>query len=204
ERGDHLAKLLPGDRWLKLYVDVYRACLHVASGVTSEHDVMVTEAAITEALATSRASDFRMETLALIYQARFETARGDLAAAGGGALPGAGVAAAAARARATDPLRANPFDEILARRALADLEDEGEALAELSRALRLAERTRNVLQDGIVRLGLADRLWASDPPPAGGPLPPPGAPVPRARRAPLRRRGGGARRGPARPPAARD
>lgn len=154
ERGGHLVKLLPGDRWLKLYVDVYRACLHVATGSLAEHDAMVTEAALAEALAASRASDFRMETLALIYQARFETARGDVAAAR--------VAADAALARASDPLRANPFDEILARRALADLAEPGEAIAELSQALRLAERTRNVLQDGIVRLGLAERMWAGD------------------------------------------
>ena len=156
ERGEYLVKLLPGDRWLKLYIDGYRACLHVATAARGEHEAMVTEAAIAEALASSRASDFRMETLVLVYQARFERARGDLAAAR--------VAVEAALARATDPLRANPFDEILVRRALADLEEaDGDAIAELSRALRLAERTRNVLQDGIVRLGLADRLWTSDP-----------------------------------------
>src|SRR5262249_11450650 len=77
ERGEHLVKLMPGDRWLKLYVEAYRACLHVATGATGEHDAMVAEAAIAEALATARASDFRMETMVLIHQARFECARGD-------------------------------------------------------------------------------------------------------------------------------
>ena len=150
ERGEHLARLLPGDRWLRLYVDVYRACLHVATPAAEA----AAEAAIAEALAASRASDFRMETLVLIYQARFERARGNRAAAR--------AAADAALGRATDPLRANPFDEILARRALADLGDAGEAAGELEQALSLAARTHNVLQEGIVRLALADRLWATD------------------------------------------
>lgn len=162
QRGEHLVELLPGDRWLKLYVDVYRACLHVAAGAgcpdapadPAPAADAVTEAAIAQALATSRASDFRMETLVLIYQARFEHARRDPAAAR--------AAAHAALARAIDPLRANPFDEILARRALADVVDAGDAVAELSRAAALAARTGNVLQDGIVRLALADRLWPTD------------------------------------------
>jgi hypothetical protein len=148
ERGEHLARLLPGDRWLQLYVDVYRACLHVAAE-TEDADAL-----IAGALASARASDFRMETLVLIYQARFETARGDRAAAR--------AAAEAALARATDPLRANPFDEILARRALAEVGDDGLAIADLSRALTLATRTHNVLQEGIVRLALVGRLWAVD------------------------------------------
>ncbi|HEX3757073.1 MAG TPA: protein kinase [Kofleriaceae bacterium] len=148
-RGEHLARLLPGDRWLQLYVDVYRACLHVAAGAEAE-----AAAGIAGALASARASDFRMETLVLIYQARFETARGDLAAAR--------TAADAALVRATDPLRANPFDEILARRALAELGDDGRAIADLARAQALAARTHNVLQEGIVRLALAGRLWADD------------------------------------------
>src|SRR5256885_2806725 len=45
----------------------------------------------------------------------------------------------------------------LFRSALADLGDPAAAIAELSRALDLAVRTHNVLQDGIVRLALADR-----------------------------------------------
>jgi hypothetical protein len=148
ERGEHLARRLPGDRWLRLYVDVYRACLQVAAEDAAAGD------AIARALATARESDFRMETLVLIYQARLETARGELAAAR--------AAAGAALARATDPLRANPFDEILARRALAELGDDGIAIADLSHALSLATRTHNVLQEGIVRLALAGRLWATD------------------------------------------
>jgi hypothetical protein len=143
QRGAHLSRLLPGDRWLKLYIDAYRACLPDA-----------TEAAIAEALATARASDFRMETLVLVYHARFERARGRLEAAR--------AAADAALARATDPLRRNPFDEILARRALADLPGTADPIGELSQALAIAGRTRNVLQDGIVRLALADRLAAID------------------------------------------
>jgi hypothetical protein len=77
-----------------------------------------------------------METLVLVYQARFERARGNLAAAR--------AAAEAALCRATEPLRANPFDEILARRALAELEAGAAAIVELSLAWRWAARARNV------------------------------------------------------------
>jgi hypothetical protein len=164
ERGDRLVKLIPGDRWLALYVAVYRACLHVATRVAVDDgepstdgepaSEAVIEAAITAALATSRASDFRMETLVLIYQSRFERSRGNIAAALG--------AAAAALGRSTDPLRKNPFDEILARRALADLGDDDAAVTQLSRAAAVAARTHNVLQDGIVRLALAERRWTGD------------------------------------------
>jgi hypothetical protein len=165
ERGARLVTLLPGDRWLALYADVYRACLLVAGrgaepGTTpggAATDVVtdvVIDAAIARALEVSRASDFRMETLVLVYQSRFELARRDAVAAR--------AAAEAALARATDPLRANPFDELLARRARADVLPGTEATAELSRALALAARTRNVLQEGIVHEALAGRTWDAD------------------------------------------
>jgi hypothetical protein len=153
--------LLPGDRWLKLYVEVYRACLLVAvdgaepeAERTDDAAAAATDVAIARALASSRASEFRMETLVLVYQARFALARHDVAAAR--------ATAEAALVRATDPLRANPFDEILARRALADVLPGADGIAELTRALALATHTHNVLQEGIVRLTLADRLWDVD------------------------------------------
>lgn len=156
QRGDRLVKLIPGDRWLALYVAVYRACLLVAEAATDPAARAATDAAIEAALASARASDFRMETLVLIYQSRFERGRGRTGAAR--------AAADAALVRATDRLRKNPFDEILARRALADLaESDDDAAGELARAAALAARSRNVLQDGIVQLALADRLWARDP-----------------------------------------
>ena len=162
ERGERLAALLPGDRWLQRYAAVYRVGLQV--GCAEDDPAGVDEAAaegiraaIAEALAASRATDFRMETLVLIYRSRFERAQGE--------LPVARAAARAALARATDPLRQNPFDEILARRALADLDD-ATAIAELTRALTLAAQTGNVLQDGIVHLALAGRLGTADRPQA--------------------------------------
>jgi hypothetical protein len=164
QRGERLVTLLPGDHWLKLYVDVYRACVMVAGGsATPEPDAPVAsaaeiQAALIEALAVSRASDFRMETLVLVYQSRFELGRGALAAAR--------AAAEAALARAIDPLRENPFDEILARRALADVLPGAPGLVELSRAVALAVRTRNVLQEAIVRFTLAERTWDTDHPQA--------------------------------------
>jgi hypothetical protein len=194
QRGERLVMLVPGDHWLASYVEVYRACLLVAGGGStagpgastaasatgfaasamgsqaSMSGSAVTEAAIeaaieaataaaiTRALSAVRTPDFRMATLVLVYQSRFELGRGDVAAAS--------AAAEAALARATDPLRVNPFDEILARRALADVRPGAPGLVELSRALALAVRTRNVLQEGIVRFALADRTWDSDRPQA--------------------------------------
>ncbi len=163
ERGEHFMKLLPGDRWLKLYVEVYRACLGAAqlvatAGAGSPPAAAAAEAvdaALAQALASSRAAELRMETLVLVYRARFERARGDAAAAR--------AAAEAALTRATDPLRANPFDELLARRALADLAPTPQALAELSCAAALATRTGNVLQHGLVQLALAERTCGADP-----------------------------------------
>jgi eukaryotic-like serine/threonine-protein kinase len=172
ERGERFRELLPGDRWLALYVDVYRACLLVAlftggAGGAEEADdpaadaaagdatAEATDAALSTALASSRAADFRMETLVLVHRARFEHARGNAATAR--------AAAEAALARATEALRANPFDEVLARRALADTAGAAEAafaLAELSLAASIAARTGNVLQHGIVQLALADRAAA--------------------------------------------
>ncbi|HSK04846.1 MAG TPA: AAA family ATPase [Kofleriaceae bacterium] len=182
ERGERFRKLLPGDRWLALYVDVYRACLLVAlftggaaegaatpedatedaaipedssAAATEDATAEATDAALSAALASSRAADFRMETLVLVHRSRFEHARGNAAAAR--------AAAETALARAIDPLRANPFDEILARRALADTAGAAEAafaLAELSLAASIAARTGNVLQHGIVQLALADRAAA--------------------------------------------
>lgn len=154
QRGERLSKILPGDRWLKLYVQVYRVCLHVAlteSGAaapTPERDAEV-DAEIDEALAQTRASDFRMETLVWVYKARLERVRGQREAAE--------ESAAAALARAVDPLRANPFDEILARRALAELRQGEAGIAELERALALAVSTGNVLQEAIAHLSLAER-----------------------------------------------
>jgi hypothetical protein len=116
------------------------------------------DAAIAQALEVSRASDFRMETLVLVYLARFELGRGDVAAAR--------AAAEAALARATDRLRENPFDEILARRVLAEIRPGAQGVADLSRAVALAERTQNVLQEGIARHALADQLWDTDRPTA--------------------------------------
>jgi eukaryotic-like serine/threonine-protein kinase len=158
QKGERMVKLMPGDRWLKLYMQVYRLCLQIASceagqagqsGQPASAHSRELDSEIEEALAATRASDFRMETLVWIYRARLELARGDRAAAE--------RSVAAALTRATEPLRANPFDEILARRAAAELLEGQDRLAELTRALRLAERTGNVLQEGIVQLALAER-----------------------------------------------
>ncbi|HEY0193993.1 MAG TPA: AAA family ATPase, partial [Kofleriaceae bacterium] len=177
-RGERLVKLLPGDRWLALYVEVYRACLYAAvwaagqgkdggfaaGGEAESPDAMVelfveasesaTAQAIARALQVSRGSDFRMETLVLVYQSRFELARGNREAAT--------AAAEAALTRATDLLRANPFDEVLARRALAELWPGPDGAAQLAQALAVAARHRILLQEAIIRLTLADRTWHSD------------------------------------------
>jgi hypothetical protein len=96
-----------------------------------------------------------METLVRVYQSRFERA--------GGHLEAARVAAEAALRRALEPALANPFDEILSRRALAPLVPEEEGEAHLARALALAESTGNVLQAGLVHLARAER-WLEHAP----------------------------------------
>jgi hypothetical protein len=143
-RGEQLAKVLPGDRWLKLYVRVYSACRDVLF-----EDAAAARESLPRALEAARAGDFRMETLVRVYQSRFERAQGHLEAAR--------EAAEAALALAMDPVLANPFDEILSRRALAPLVPEEEGAAHLARALALAEATGNVLQVGLVNLALAER-----------------------------------------------
>lgn len=152
QRGARLSKLLPGDRWLKMYVEVYDACLRVATGECGEGGE--TDQALDRALATARAGDFRMETLVLVYRSRFERARGDRLAAL--------RAADAALARATDPALANPFDEIMARRARGEALDGPAAAAELLMAHRIAERTGNVLQSGTALYALARALRDED------------------------------------------
>jgi eukaryotic-like serine/threonine-protein kinase len=175
-KSERLVAILPGDRWLALYAVVYRACLGVAAATqqaeeargagTASGDPAVeairqrlgdaeVEAALARAAGAVRSADFRMETLLLIYQARWLRLRRRAAEAM--------AAARAALERATDPLRHNPFDEILARRELAELSEDGDAVAELERALALAEQSGNVLQGGIVSLALASRLAATAP-----------------------------------------
>jgi hypothetical protein len=144
-RGQTLAKVLPGDRWLQLYLQVYAACRDVVA-----NDARAARESLPKALAVARAGDFRMETLVRVYQSRFERAQGREAAAR--------EAAEAALARSLDPELENPFDEILARRALAPLVPLEEGLSHLGRALALAEESRNVLQLGMVNLELAE-LW---------------------------------------------
>ncbi|HEX8436595.1 protein kinase domain-containing protein [Archangium sp.] len=149
-KGEQLAQVLPGDRWLKLYVLVYSACRDVLF-----EDAAAARESLPKALEASRAGDFRMETLVRVYQSRFEWAQGNPEAAR--------EAAEAALLRATDPVLANPFDEILSRRALAPLVPEAEGDAHLTHALSLAEATGNVLQVGLVNLALAER-WLEPAP----------------------------------------
>ena len=149
-RGEQLAKVLPGDRWLKLYVLVYSACRDVLF-----EDAAAARESLPMALEAARAGDFRMETLVRVYQSRFERAQGRPEAAR--------EAAEAALRRAVEPVLANPFDEILSRRALASLLPGEEGEAHLARALALAGDTGNVLQVGLVNRDLAER-WLEHAP----------------------------------------
>ena len=138
-KGERLAEVLTGDRWLRLYVEVYRACRDVLFGKED-----AARQSLPRALEAARAADFRMETLVRVYQSRFER--------GQGRLEEAREAAEAALARATDPVLANPFDEILARRALAPLLPPEESREHYARALVVAEQSENVLQQGLIQL----------------------------------------------------
>ncbi|XXF76728.1 protein kinase [Myxococcaceae bacterium GXIMD 01537] len=152
-KGAKLAKVLPGDRWLQLYVQVYSACQDVLLG-----DAAAARESLPRALEASRQGGFRMETLVRVYEARFEWAQGR--------REQALEAGEAALSRALDPRLANPFDEILARRALAPLVARAEGLAHLAQAQALAERTGNVLQVGWVSLARAELLREVEPGPA--------------------------------------
>ncbi|WP_084610543.1 protein kinase domain-containing protein [Archangium violaceum] len=149
-KGEQLSKVLPGDRWLKLYVLVYSACRDVLF-----EDAAAARESLPRALEAARAGDFRMETLVRVYESRFELNQGRLDAAR--------EAAEAALKRSLDPVLANPFDEILSRRALAPLVPEEEGEAHLARALELAEATGNVLQVGLVKLAQAERWFVHAP-----------------------------------------
>lgn len=143
-RAEALARVLPEDRWLQCHLRVYQACRDVLF-----EDAGAARRSLPAALAAAREGGVRMETLLRVYQSRFEREQGNLVAAQD--------AAEAALARATDPVLANPWDEILSRRALAALLPGEEGLVHLRRALALAELTGNVLQVGLVRLSLAER-----------------------------------------------
>ncbi|MCP3101168.1 protein kinase [Myxococcus sp. K15C18031901] len=148
-RAENLARVLPEDRWLQCHVQVYQACRDVLF-----EDTAAARESLPRALAAAREAGLRMETLLRVYQSRFEREQGHLDAAR--------EAADAALARAVDPLLANPWDEILARRALAALLPGPEGLAHLERALALAEQTGNVLQVGLLHLARAERETSTD------------------------------------------
>ncbi|MBE4749725.1 protein kinase [Corallococcus sp. ZKHCc1 1396] len=143
-RGEALARVLPQDRWLQAHVQVYQACRDVLF-----EDAAAARESLPRALEAARQGGLRMETLVHVYQARFERDQGR--------LPAALAAAQTALARALDPVLANPWDEILARRALAPLVSKEEGDAHLRHALILAEATGNVLQMGLVYLQHAER-----------------------------------------------
>ena len=148
-RGEQMSRLLPGDRWLKMYVAVYRASLAVLT-----HDDGA-DALLSEALEVTRTGQLRMETYVHITRSRFELGRGNRQAARD--------AATVALARATDPVLANAFDEILARRALAEVEEGHACLVQLELALTLSVATGNILQEGILRWLLAVAVVDHDP-----------------------------------------
>ncbi|WNZ60618.1 hypothetical protein QEG98_32355 [Myxococcus sp. MxC21-1] len=107
-RAEALARVLPEDRWLQCHLRVYQACRDVLF-----EDAGAARRSLPAALAAAREGGVRMETLLRVYQSRFEREQGNLVAAQD--------AAETALARATDPVLANPWDEILSRRALAAL-----------------------------------------------------------------------------------
>ncbi|WP_394831527.1 protein kinase [Pendulispora rubella] len=145
QRGAQISEnVMPGDEWLKLYVAVYRGCLLV---LRKEYDAA--REALSKAITAAHARDFRMETLAWIYMSRLERMQDHSDAAR--------EAAERALARATGPERANPFDEILARRALAAVLPGAAGDRELEAARDLADASDNVLQHGIALLSLAER-----------------------------------------------
>jgi len=148
-RAETLARVLPEDRWLQCHVRVYQACRDILF-----EDTAAARESLPRALVAASEAGVRMGTLLLVYQSRFEREQGHLDVAR--------AAAEAALARAVEPSLANPWDEILARRALAALLPGPEGRAHLERALVLARQTGNVLQVGLVHLALAEREGAGE------------------------------------------
>ncbi|NTX33866.1 protein kinase [Myxococcus sp. CA033] len=148
-RAESLARVLPEDRWLQCHVQTYQACRDVLF-----EDAAAVRQSLPRALVSAREGGIRMETLLRVYQSRFEREQGNLEAAR--------EAAQTALSRAVDPVLANPWDEVLARRAMAVLLPGEEGFTHLRRALALAELTGNVLQVGLVHLALAERAVSAD------------------------------------------
>ncbi|NTX00446.1 protein kinase [Myxococcus sp. CA040A] len=148
-RAESLARVLPEDRWLQCHVQTYQACRDVLF-----EDAAAVRQSLPRALSSAREGGIRMETLLRVYQSRFEREQGNLEAAR--------EAAQTALSRAVDPVLANPWDEVLARRAMAVLLPGEEGFTHLRRALALAELTGNVLQVGLVHLALAERAVSAD------------------------------------------
>jgi hypothetical protein len=148
-RAETLAGVLPGDRWLLCHAQVYQACRDVLF-----EDAAAARKSLPKALEAAREGGLRVETLLRVYQSRFEREQGNFLAAS--------EAAEAALTRALDPVLANPWDEIVARRAVAALLPGEEGTVHLRRALALAELTGNVLQMGLVHLALAEREPANE------------------------------------------
>lgn len=146
-RLENFSALLPMDKWLALYARVYRAAAHV---LAAEWDQAETTLAAAEA--ASLEAGFRMATLAQVYRSKVATVRGKRAEAVAGGKR--------ALARATDPALGNPFDEILARRALAETGGP-DAEEHLVRAAALAQKNSIALQEGAAKLALADLLLSS-------------------------------------------
>jgi hypothetical protein len=149
QKGEKLCEVLPKDERLRRYVQVYRGCL---DSCTAEEDTA--EESLAAAEAAARAVPFRHLNLVLVYKARFELARGRRTVSA--------QAATEVLSRATSREFSNPFDEILARRAVAAVTEGAERTGHLYAAAEIARETGNILQDGIVNLTLATILQHDD------------------------------------------
>ena len=141
--ADKLTKLvdvIPTDRWLKLYAAIAVACTQAA---TDKAKALVS---LPAAITAATEAGFRLQSYARATLARLLAGTSDKA--------GAVDAADLALARATDPVTASPFDEILARRARAAAVPAA-AKDELTRAIELARASQGTLQEGICHLELA-------------------------------------------------
>jgi eukaryotic-like serine/threonine-protein kinase len=145
DKAAAVLKMMPGDATMPRYAAVFRACAAVLRG---EADAEAHFAHARKALEGLTA--FRHDVLLRTYECRLELARGRTDAAK--------AAAAWALERAMDPQYANPFDEILARRAAAEVAGDDEALQQLALAAALAAKTQNVLQHAHTELAWGERL----------------------------------------------
>ncbi len=135
DKIEQLGKVM-NDQWLLTYVDVYRGVESMETGKLEE-----AEASLVAAVARSRERKLGRMNTALCALGQTLTARGDLVRAR--------AALEEVLQRATSKELLCCYDEILARRLLADATPPDEGKRHVETAIELAAQTQNPVQEGM-------------------------------------------------------